>query len=101
MADEIVVPAEEHGLEGRRNADHSRFMGVAHGFWDWIDNRNIDLHLIAGVMMWLTYSSAQWAYDFAHLHPTDGGTVIAAILGPINLMVAAFLNFYASARKNN
>lgn len=81
----------------RRIAD--RWIAPFSGFWNFIDNRGIDLHAVMAVTLWLTVKSALWAYAFANLHPADGGTVLAAVLGPMGLMQAAMFGFYANARK--
>ena len=72
--------------------------------WDWIDRRNIDLHLVLATTLWLTWDVINWAMNFADNHPDMDGVkmsaIIASVLTPWSLMQAAMFGFYANARKN-
>lgn len=71
-------------------------------FWDWIDQREVDKHLLSlGVFMG-TVKVTEWAMAYAAAHPdksgTDVGLVIAAVTGPYSLLQAACVKFYFDNR---
>ena len=89
--------------EQRRAEDHGPFVKIWFGLWNWIDNRNIDLHAVLVFTLWMTYKIMNWAMDFAENHGELDGLHMAAIIGavvtPWSAMQAAMFAFYANARK--
>jgi len=88
----------------RRVEDQSWWNAALTRFWHWVDHRNIDLHAVLFVTLWLTWDVIGWAMSFADNHTDMDGQkaalVIAAVLGPWGLMQAAMFGFYANARKS-
>lgn len=84
----------------RRNTDG--LFGWLTRIWDWIDNRDIDKHVISVVVMWGTVKVTQWAMFYAHLHADKPGVevaaIIAAVLGPYSILQAAAIKFYFDSR---
>jgi len=74
-------------------------------FWDFIDRRDIDKHVVSMAIMLGTYSLTRWAMDYASLAFTTSksGVEIAAIIGavtaPYMALQAAALAFYFKARQ--
>lgn len=71
-------------------------------FWDWIDNRNIDKHILSVGVFWGTVKLTDWAILFAATHAQPSGieiaAIIAAVTGPYMALQAAALKFYFDAR---
>lgn len=72
-------------------------------FWEWIDKRRVDMHVVLAVSLWLTIDVVQWSMDFADMHPEMEADkmykVIAAVLGPWAFLQGAMFKFYADSRK--
>lgn len=71
-------------------------------FWDWIDRREIDKHLLSIGVFWGTVKITEWAMVYASAHidksGVDVGAVIAAVTGPYSLLQAACVKFYFDNR---
>lgn len=70
--------------------------------WDFIDNRQIDAHILTGFIVWGTYQVMAWAAHFAEVSTRPGmevAAIIAAIMGPWSLVQGAALKFYFDARR--
>ncbi|WP_342617244.1 hypothetical protein [Rhodoferax sp. GW822-FHT02A01] len=71
-------------------------------FWDWIDSREIDKHVLSAGVFWGTVKITEWAMAFAAAHPEksgiDVGAVIAAVTAPYSLLQAACVKFYFDNR---
>ena len=88
----------------RRAEDQSWYNAALARFWHWIDHRNIDLHAVLFVTLWLTWDVIRWALDFGLHSPRPGlevAAIIGAILTPWGAMQAAMFAFYANARKGS
>lgn len=70
--------------------------------WDWIDKRDIDKHIVAGLVLWMTFKITDWAMHLAMNHPEKTGLEIAAIIGaimvPWSALQAAAIKFFFEAR---
>ena len=69
--------------------------------WDFIDKRDIDKHAVAWAVFYVTIRLSIWSVHFATYSPRPGGDVaaiIAAVWAPWNLVQAAVINWYFSAR---
>jgi len=88
----------------RRVEDQSWWNATLTRFWHWWDHRNIDLHAVLFVTLWLTYQVINWAMDFADAHPEMDGikmaAIIASVLTPWSVLQTAMFAFYANARKS-
>ena len=71
-------------------------------FWEWIDTRRIDMHLVLLVSLALTWRVVEWSMDFADAHPDMDGTrmaaVIGAVLAPWALLQGAMFKFYTDRK---
>lgn len=94
--------------QGRRSADKSGWRAVTCWIaqrlseaWDWVDKRNIDLHAVLAVALWMTIRTVEWALDYATIYSEKPelavGSTIAAVLTPVGLMQAALFKFYVDA----
>lgn len=73
--------------------------------WDFIDDRDIDKHLLSMAIMYGTIQVTEWAMRFANLHgdsANGAGTaaIIAAVTTPYMALQAASLKFYFDTRKS-
>ena len=69
--------------------------------WDFVDNRDIDKHLMAWAIMAGTMKLAFWTLQFAYMSPrggTDVAAIIAAIWLPWSAVQGAVVNWYFKAR---
>jgi hypothetical protein len=67
--------------------------------WDWIDNRQIDKHLVSIAVLYGTWRLTEWAMIFATSHPdVNGAAVIAAVTAPYAALQGASIKFYFEAR---
>ena len=71
--------------------------------WDFIDDRDIDKHLISMAIMYGTIQVTEWAMRFASLHgdsANGAGTaaIIAAVTTPYMVLQAAAIGFYFNIR---
>lgn len=70
-------------------------------FWDWIDERDIDKHVVSVVIMAGTVILSQWAMTFANTSTREGmevAAIIAAVCAPYTALQAAALKWYFNAR---
>lgn len=115
----------EQPTQGRRSEDKHGFARVTcwiarrlSDLWDWIDKRQIDVHITAQAVIWSfmigTYRMVEWGFQFAHdwqaliasgkqVPGTDVAAVLAAVGAPWSLLVGAVLsvvvNLYFKARQ--
>lgn len=72
---------------------------VVKQFWDWVDERDIDKHVVTTVVLWNTISITKWGMSFASANPTlDGATILAAVIAPFSLLQAAAIKWFYDAR---
>ena len=71
-------------------------------WWDWIDKRDIDKHMLTFGIFWGTVKLTEWAMVFANANPTRSGVevaaVIAAVTAPYMALQAAAIKFYFESR---
>jgi len=71
--------------------------------WNWIDDRDIDKHVVSVMIMYGTVKITSWAMGYANAHPDGNSVGIAAIIGavsaPYMALQAAAIKFYFDARK--
>ena len=71
-------------------------------WWDWVDQRDIDKHLVCWAVLYGTVIETQWAMGFAIQHADKPGIEIAAIIAavttPYMALQAAVIKFYFEAR---
>ena len=67
----------------------------ARKFWDWIDNRQIDKHVVSLAVLWGTWKITEWCMVYAEISDKPG-IEIAAILGAVG---APYLALQAVAIK--
>ena len=96
---------EEHLEEHRRSTDKGWLCWLAlraADFWDFIDKRDIDKHLVTLFIMGGTWKLTEWAISYANLQHTKSGVevaaIIAAVTGPYMALQAAAISFYFKAR---
>lgn len=66
-------------------------------FWDWVDKRDIDKHVMSWAVFAVTVCLLVWSCHFAINSPrngTDVAAILAAVWGPWNLVQAAVVNWY-------
>ena len=71
-------------------------------FWTWIDDRQIDAHIVAAVIMWATLEITAWAMRYAETSSRTGlevAAVIGAVMVPWGGLQAAVIKWYFEARK--
>lgn len=71
--------------------------------WDWIDERDIDKHVISVAIMYGTVKVTEWSMAYASTPQPDASSVgiaaiIAAVTGPYMALQAAAIKFYFDAR---
>lgn len=71
-------------------------------FWDWIDQRDIDKHVLTLCIFWGTARLTDWAMVFAAAHAAKPGmeiaAIIAAVTAPYMALQAAAIKYYFEAR---
>lgn len=76
--------------------------GVVTRAWDWIDDRNIDKHVVSLAILYGTIKVTEWAMKYASAETDKSGAevamVIAAVAAPYMALQAAALKFYFEAR---
>lgn len=87
--DERVEP------ERRRRAVDRGWLARA---WQYVDDSQVDAHILTVFIGWGTYKVMEWAFAFAAAHPGEA-TTIAAVMGPWSLLQGAAVKFYFDARK--
>ena len=73
-----------------------------HGFWNWLDNRMIVRRLLLLATSYLVWDSYAWCKSFAELTTRDGlqvAAIIAAVTGPVTVLLKFVLDNYAEAKK--
>lgn len=72
-------------------------------FWDWVDARDIDKHVVSIAVMYGTVSLTIWAQKFAMEGERPGlevAAIIAAVCAPYMALQAAALKWYFDARSS-
>lgn len=93
--------------QNRRSDDERRFwcrIAIrATQVWDFIDNRQIDVHAMAWSVFAMTGYVVYWSMEFVWQHPDKPGLEVAAIVGAVNLpitpVLAKVVDWYFNARK--
>ena len=71
-------------------------------WWDWIDKRDVDKHVVVMIVLYGTKILTDWAMAYAMLHHDKPGlevaAVIAAVTGPYMALQTACIKFYFDAR---
>jgi len=71
-------------------------------FWNFVDERDIDKHVVSLIILTGTWKVTSWAMAFAEtVHNQPGlevAAIIAAVAAPYMAMQAAALAFYFKAR---
>ena len=71
-------------------------------FWTWIDERDIDKHLLSIVILLGTFKVTSWAMGFAEMVKSQSGievaAIIAAVTAPYMALQAAAIHYYFKAR---
>lgn len=85
--------------ERRRSEDQGRITR----FWDWIDSRQIDKHIVSVAVMLGTVKVTEWSMTYANAHADAANAVgiaaiIGAVSGPYMALQAAAIAFYFRAR---
>jgi hypothetical protein len=75
-------------------------------FWDFIDKRGIDKHVVSMAVMWGTVKITEWSMTYANTHADAANSVgiaaiIGAVSGPYMALQAAAIKFYFDARSNS
>ena len=76
---------------------------IWHGFWEWLDNRTIVRRLLLLGTSWMVWDSYEWCKSFAESTERDGlqiAGIIAAVTGPVTLLLKFVLDNYSEAREN-
>jgi hypothetical protein len=87
-------------MEQRRSTDV--WFSTLTKFWDWIDSRDIDKHVVTAVILLNTLTVTKWAMHYATTFSdksgTDIGLVLIAVLGPFSLLQGAAIKWFYDAR---
>jgi len=72
-------------------------------WWDWIDERDIDKHLVSLAIMYGTIKVTEWSMKYAMTYPAEASSagsaaIIAAVTGPYMVLQAAAIKFYFDSR---
>lgn len=94
--------------EARRAGDGGILCKVAlraGQFWDFIDQRDIDKHLIAWATFYITYFLLNWVLNFVWVYPDKPGlevaAIVAAVLMPWTPVQGAVIKWYFAARTHS
>ena len=71
-------------------------------FWDWVDKRDLDKHLVSLAVLYGTIKVTAWAMRFAEHGDRPGievAAIIAAVAGPYMALQSAAIAFYFKARQ--
>jgi len=101
MAEETTQPVAPVPQRQQRASDRGVMCTLAlrtSQAWDWIDNRQIDAHILTVAIVYGTAEILRWAFAFSAAHPEAAGT-IGAVMGPWSLLQASAVKFYFDARK--
>ena len=75
----------------RRSID--TWLERANLFWNWVDARQIDRHVVAGIILTVSTWIVWWATHFADTHPDKTGIELAAIIGAVMVPWAPMQTF--------
>lgn len=71
-------------------------------FWNWVDDRDIDKHVLSVLILLGTKVVTDWAMLYASMHADrpglDVAAVIAAVTAPYMALQAAAIKFHFNAR---
>ena len=71
-------------------------------FWDWVDKRQIDVHVLSTSVLYGTILITHWAMTFATSSPRPGlevAAIIASVSAPYMALQAAAISFVFKARQ--
>jgi hypothetical protein len=83
----------------RRETDG--WLGGIVRFWNWVDRRDIDKHLVSLAILFGTAILTRWAMHYAEIGNRPGmevAAIIAAVTAPYMALQAAAISFYFTAR---
>lgn len=90
-------------LIGAFHAADTAASSVMARFWKWIDERDIDKHIVSIAILLGTIKITAWAMSFAETHTEKTGleaaAIIAAVLAPYMALQSAAVAFYFRARQ--
>lgn len=90
---------------GRRRGDGGWLCVLAQRaaqFWDFVDARAIDKHVVSIAILYGTVKVTSWAMHYAEVSTRPGlevAAILAAVGGPFMALQAAAIGFYFAARK--
>jgi hypothetical protein len=93
-----VPPAPKQA--DRRETDG--WIGILVKFWNWVDARDIDKHLVSLVILYGTAILSKWAMHYAEVGNRPGlevAAIIGAVTAPYMMLQAAAIGFYFKARQ--
>lgn len=70
-------------------------------FWDWVDKRDIDKHLMSWAVFTVTVFLVIWSCHFAMHSPRPGmdvAAILGAVWGPWNLVQGVVVGWYFRTR---
>lgn len=86
-------------LPERRSTD--KWAGRMSAFFDWVDNRDVDKHLVSLIILIGTIDLTRWAQHFAENGNRPGlevAAIIAAVFAPYMALQTAAIAWYFRAR---
>lgn len=90
-------------LIGAFHAADTAASSVLQRFWEWVDKRDVDKHVISIAILLGTIKITAWAMTFAETHTEKTGieaaAIIAAVLAPYMALQSAAVAFYFKARQ--
>lgn len=84
----------------RRSLDH--WLGWLARFWDWIDTRDIDKHVVSVVVLFFTWRLTEWFMHFSETCTKPGletAAIIAAVSAPWAALQTKVIEYYFKARQ--
>jgi hypothetical protein len=93
---------DNQGVNGDEPRRRSEDAGWITRFYDWVDDRQIDKHLVSVVILFGTVIVTKWAMHFAEEGNRPGlevAAIIAAVTGPYCALQAAAISFYFRSRQ--
>jgi len=85
--------------DNRRKTDG--WFGWLTRVWDWVDNRDIDKHLVSIATFYGTVRITEWSIHFASTSTRPGlevAAIIAAVCAPYMALQAAAIKWYFESR---
>lgn len=85
--------------DARRSTD--RWAGRFSAFFDWVDERDVDKHVVSVIILAGTIQLTLWAEHFAETGNRPGlevAAILAAVFAPYMMLQAAALSWYFKAR---